>query len=160
MNWAAFQYQLYKTGGISRQKGKEWNVSGLGHLHVRDGLGLCVRLPHWCWLENCRLIKTTLLGEVVFNLGTWSWFAEVVWEQLPISGSFVSFSAQSKSLSSVQSLSRVRLCDPMNPNIPGLPVPSPTPGVHPNSWPLCQWCHLTISSSVIPFSTCLQSFSA
>ena len=37
------------------------------------------------------------------------------------------------------------------------PCPSPTPGVYPNSCPLSQWCHLTISSSVIPFSSCLQS---
>ena len=32
------------------------------------------------------------------------------------------------------------------------PCPSPTPGVHPNPCPLSQWCHPTISSSVIPFS--------
>ena len=38
------------------------------------------------------------------------------------------------------------------------PCPSPTPGVHPNSCPLSWWCHLTISSSVVPFSSCLQSF--
>ena len=38
--------------------------------------------------------------------------------------------------------------------------PSPTPGVYPNSWPLSQWCHPSISSSVIPFSFCLQSFPA
>ena len=38
------------------------------------------------------------------------------------------------------------------------PCPSPTPGVYPNSCPLSRWCHLTISSSVIPFSSCLQSF--
>ena len=37
------------------------------------------------------------------------------------------------------------------------PGPSPTPGVHPNSCPSSQWCHPTISSSVVPFS-CLQSF--
>ena len=41
-----------------------------------------------------------------------------------------------------------------------LPCPSPTPGVHPNSCPLSWWCHPTISSSVIPFSSCLQSFLA
>ena len=40
------------------------------------------------------------------------------------------------------------------------PCPSPTPGVHPNSCPLIQWCHPTISSSVVPFSSCLQSFLA
>ena len=42
----------------------------------------------------------------------------------------------------------------------GPTCPSPTPGVYPNSCPLSQWCHLTISSSVIPFSSCLQSFPA
>ena len=40
------------------------------------------------------------------------------------------------------------------------PCPSPTPGVYPNSHPLCWCCHLTISSSVVPFSSCPQSFSA
>ena len=34
------------------------------------------------------------------------------------------------------------------------------PGVHSNSCPLSQWCHPTISSSVVPFSSCLRSFSA
>ena len=40
------------------------------------------------------------------------------------------------------------------------PCPSPTPGVHSNLCPLCQWCHPAISSSVIPFSSCLLSFPA
>ena len=38
--------------------------------------------------------------------------------------------------------------------------PSPTPGVHSNSCPSSRWCHPTISSSVIPFSSCLQSLPA
>ena len=38
------------------------------------------------------------------------------------------------------------------------PCPSPTPRVYSNSCPLSRWCHRTISSSVIPFSSCLQSF--
>ena len=38
--------------------------------------------------------------------------------------------------------------------------PSPAPGVYLNSCPLSQWCHPTISSSVIPFSSRLQSFPA
>ena len=37
------------------------------------------------------------------------------------------------------------------------PYPSPTPGVHPDSRPSSQWCHPGISSSVVPFSSCLQS---
>ena len=41
-----------------------------------------------------------------------------------------------------------------------LPCPSPTPGVYSNSCPLSRWCHLTISSSVVPFSSHLQSFPA
>ena len=40
------------------------------------------------------------------------------------------------------------------------PCPSPTPRVYPNSRPLSWWCHPTISSSVGPFSSCLQSFPA
>ena len=40
------------------------------------------------------------------------------------------------------------------------PCPSPTPGVYSNSCPLSQWCHPTISSSVVPFSSCPQSFPA
>ena len=50
------------------------------------------------------------------------------------------------------------LCDPMDCSTPG--CPSPTPGVHSNSCPLSWWCHPTILSSVIPFSSCLQSFLA
>ena len=40
------------------------------------------------------------------------------------------------------------------------PCPSPTPGACSNSCPLSRWCHPTISSSVVPFSSCLQSFPA
>ena len=40
------------------------------------------------------------------------------------------------------------------------PCPSPTPGVHPDPRPLCRWCHPTITSSIVPFSSCPQSFPA
>ena len=40
------------------------------------------------------------------------------------------------------------------------PCPSPTPRVYSNSCPSSRWCHSTISSSVTPFSSCLQSFPA
>ena len=49
------------------------------------------------------------------------------------------------------------LCNPMNRKHARPPWPSPTPRVYPNSCPLSQWYHLTISSSVVPFSSCLQS---
>ena len=48
------------------------------------------------------------------------------------------------------------LCDPMD----WLPCPSPTSKAYSNSCPLSQWCHPTISSSVIPFSSCSQSVPA
>ena len=41
-----------------------------------------------------------------------------------------------------------------------LPCLSPTPGACSNSCPLSRWCHPTISSPVVPFSSCLQSFPA
>ena len=62
-----------------------------------------------------------------------------------IAGRFFQFS-------SVQS--RPTLCDPMDCSTPGLPVLH----YHPDSCPSSQWCHPTISSSVVPFSSCLQSF--
>ena len=40
------------------------------------------------------------------------------------------------------------------------PCPSPTPGVYPNICPLSRWCRPTISSSIVPFFSCLQSFPA
>ena len=40
------------------------------------------------------------------------------------------------------------------------PCPSPAPGAYSNSCPLSQWCHPTISSSAVLFSSCLQSFPA
>ena len=51
------------------------------------------------------------------------------------------------------------LCDPMNRSTPGLPVHHQLPEFT-QTCPLSGWCHLTISSSVIPFSSCLQPFPA
>ena len=51
------------------------------------------------------------------------------------------------------------LCDPMDCSTPGLCL-SPTPGVYSNSCPSSRWCHPFISSSVVPFSSCPQSFPA
>ena len=47
---------------------------------------------------------------------------------------------------------------PHEPQYARPPCPSPTAEVYPNPCPLNQWCHPTISSSVIPFSSCPQSF--
>ena len=63
-------------------------------------------------------------------------------------------------LSSVQSLSCVRLSATHEPQHARPPCPSPTPGVHLNPGPMSQWCHPAISSSVVPFSSCPQSLPA
>ena len=49
---------------------------------------------------------------------------------------------------------------PHGPQHARLPCPSTIPGACSNSWPLSQWCHPTISSSVVPLSSCLWSFPA
>ena len=52
------------------------------------------------------------------------------------------------------------LYDPLDCSMPGFPVLHHLPEFAQNSGPLSQWCHITISSSVSPFSSCLQSFLA
>ena len=59
--------------------------------------------------------------------------------------------------------SRSVMSDSLRPNEPQHtrpPCPSPTPRVHPNPCPSSRWCDPTIPSSVVPFSSCPQSFPA
>ena len=77
-----------------------------------------------------------------------------LWGALPTSQSRMANSTfmWSVQFSSFQSLSHVRLFV--------TPRTAATPGAYPNSCPLSQWCHPTISSSVVPLSSCPQSFPA
>ena len=83
------------------------------------------------------------------TLGRWKEFPSLqqgVWsgvKSVQFSCSVMSNSLQSHGLQHVRS-----------------PCPSPTPGVYSNSCPLSRWCHSTISSSAVPFSSCLQYFPA
>ena len=52
------------------------------------------------------------------------------------------------------------LCNPMDCRTPGFPLHHQTPGACSNSGPSSCWCHPVISSSAIPFYSCLQSFPA
>ena len=73
-----------------------------------------------------------------------------------------SYMTTGKTISSVQ-FSRIVVSDSLWPHglqYARLPCPSPTLRVYSNSCPLSWWCHSTISSSVIPFSSCFQSFPA
>ena len=68
--------------------------------------------------------------------------------------------SESVQFNSVQSLSHVWLCNPHGLQHARLLCPSPTPGAYSDSCPLSWWCHPTISSSVIFFSSSLRSFPA
>ena len=66
-------------------------------------------------------------------------------------------------LTPVQSSSVAQSCPTLRPHEAQHtrpPCPSPTSGVHPNPCPLSRWCHPTISSSVVPVSSCSQSLPA
>ena len=78
-----------------------------------------------------------------------------------LAGGFFTIEPPGESISSVQLLSRVYL-DWASYGLQHarLPCQSPTPGAYSNSCPWSQWCHPTISSSVIPLSSCPQSFPA
>ena len=74
---------------------------------------------------------------------------------------FIGTNFNSIQFSSVQSLSHVQLfATPWTAQHARPPCPSPTPGIYSNSCPLSQWYHPTISSSVVPFYSCPQSFRA
>ena len=77
---------------------------------------------------------------------------ETIMSQLIVLGPLVNYSVQFSH--SVVSYS----LQPHELQLTRPPCPSWTPGVYPNSCPLSWWCHPTISSSVIPFFSCLQSF--
>ena len=94
----------------------------------------------------------------------WSWSLSVVSNSLWPHGLYSSWNSpgQNTGVGSVQ-FSHSVMSNSLRPHElqhARSPCPSPTPGVHPNSCPLSQWCHPTISSSVIPFSSCPQSFPA
>jgi len=87
-------------------------------------------------------------GGTKFQLWKWVNFADLTYINTTISSVQFSRSVVSDSLR------------PHEPQHARPPCPSPTPGVHPNPCPLSQWCHPTISCSVVPFSSCPQPFPA
>ena len=87
---------------------------------------------------------------------------ELVITFLHFTRNYIKTSQKSVSFSSVQFSCPV-VSDSLWPHEPQqakLPCPSPAPGAYPNSRSLGQWCHPTISSSVLLFSSCPQSFPA
>ena len=80
--------------------------------------------------------------------------------QLPVMKTTSFLGVSSRRCCSLQLFSHVRLFVTHGLQHTELPCPSPTTRAYSNSGPFSQWCHPTISSSVISFSSCLQSFPA
>ena len=98
----------------------------------------------------CQKLSVTLFGCLIY--GEEKKITGIYYMPRTILGTLVQFS------------SVAQLCpdslQPHGPQHARPPCPSPTPRVHSNSCPSSSWCHPAISSSVVPFSSCLQSFPA
>ena len=120
------------------------------------GRGLCVCMRERLLISELRLASTMSLGwwEVGTGIRMFQTFKLTLWWERSscLWGRF----------SSVQLLSSVQLfATPWTATQHAMPpCPSPTPRVYSNSCPLSRWWHPTTSSSVIPFSSYLQSFPA
>ena len=124
------------------------------------------RRSFWPRDRNCVFCISCIGRQILYHWATWES------RQLTFIGAYYihysnSFDPSKKLreyilFSSVQ-FSRSVMSDSLRPHEPQHarpPCPSPTPGVYPNSCPPSRSCHPTISSSVIPFSSYLQSFPA
>ena len=99
-------------------------------------------------VKKIYLLQLAYWKSVVFVIYLQYLPQELSWGQLPLAALSVQFSCSVMSNSSQpHGLQHARL-----------PCPSPSPRACSNSCPLSWWCYPTISSSVVPFSSCLQSF--
>ena len=95
----------------------------------------------------------------VSPLASWSFFSLCLSPEFHCENHQVAFSFSGVSVQ----FNRSVMSDSLWPHVlqhTRLPCPSPTPRVYSNSCPLSRWCHPTTSSSVVPFSSRLQSFPA
>ena len=99
-----------------------------------------------------------LLSLIIDDIILWVWHSELIALESMLHWNMTMFSDQG--ISSVQSLSHVWLFATPWTAACQASLSIPTPRVHPNPSPLNRWCHPTISSSVVPFSSHLQSFPA
>ena len=109
------------------------------------GLKIIVLLIFW-WINCCAFFQISLILK---------FFLDICGAHLCTSKPLWSFSSVQFSCSVVSDSLWPHESQHARP-----PCPSPTPGVHSNSCPSSRWCHPSILSSVVPFSSCPQSFPA
>ena len=137
--------QETQTGALYQPK--RWEREGDGR-EVRKGKDICIPMADSCGglTENNKILKSNYPSIKKIN------------KNLKRSRYFKRLDMYLYQFSSVAQSCPI-LCDPHGPKYTRPPGPSPTPRVYSNLSPLSPWCHPTISS-VIPFSSCLQSFPA
>ena len=126
-----------------------WLRGKLKTTHISQGCGICCSS------------RTTALGKAHSRVGRTT-VLSVHWAPWEVTPEGVSWCFQAVQFSSVQ-FSRSVVSDSLRPHEPQHtrpPCPSPAPGVYSNSCLLSQWSRLTISPSVVPFSSRLQFFSS
>ena len=116
----------------------------------------------WCTLDSKRIKKSVFSKEVPIFINNLNKLLALVKKNCDVShlGTYIKIKYLP---SSVQFSSVAQSCPTLRPHElqhARTLCPSPTPGVHPNPCPSSRWCHPTISSSVVPFSSCPQSFPA
>ena len=122
------------------------------------------------WCTPFSILNQSIVPCPVLTVASWPAYRflrrQVRWADISISWRILYSLLWSKIISllqlTVQFITQLclTLCDIMDNSMLGFRCPSPTPGACSNSCLLSQWCHQAISSSVIPFSSCLQSFPA
>ena len=141
---------------LARRQAEEWIMSLTTRGQKEDSNWKRTWVWVWVWVWVCvKRDSSPLLFTLQHSyIHSDLWFSGL----LPCTG-FLYLSLRSVQFSSVTQ-SCPTLCNPQAWQHARPPCPSPTPGVHPNPCPLSRWCHPTISSSVVPFSSYLQSFPA
>ena len=155
--------------------------------HLSKQMSTIISSRHKCYEENNIKVRLELLSSAIYVSSMWlfsTWkltSLTVMCSQCKICNRYQSLSVKRREWKCLinnfilinvlkwhfgyilLSLSRSVVSDSLRPyelQHTRLPCPSPSLGVYSNSCPLSQWCHPTISSSVIPFSSCPQYFPA
>ena len=135
-----------------------WKSNTHTHAHrVTSPISLLISLHSKAWVILCLHFKTFEFHLIYFShcfLSAFHWLKRHRHINWLSTGTLIPYSVQ---------FSRSVVYDSLGPHglyNARLPCPSATPRVYSNSCPLSQWCHAVISSSVVPFSSCPQSFPA